>query len=35
MDIEFDLDDFSDITTGHEKPAINHHLLDQTTKHIT
>lgn len=35
MNMEFELDEFSDITTGNEKPQINHHLLEQTTMHIT
>jgi hypothetical protein len=35
MDVDFDMDEYSDISTGCEKPEINHHLLDQTTKHIT
>ena len=35
MNMEFELDEFSDITTGNEKPQINNHLLEQTTMHIT
>lgn len=36
MDVEFDMDEFSDITTGHdEKPEVNQHLLEQTNKHIS
>ena len=35
MDVDFDMDEYSDISTVCGKPEINHHLLDQTTKHIT
>lgn len=35
MEVNFDIDEFSDITTGHEKPEVNHNLIDQTNKHIS